>query len=73
MTPRSEHLFWGGLTAAGLAYEWRAISSRPSASLSDATRSLFHTNTRVGRAAFTLAWGGLTAWYAHHILAGGPQ
>lgn len=66
--PRSEHMFWGGLLIAGTAYEFRAIHGRPNQTLSDVTRCLFHTRTPAGRVAFTLAWGGLSIWYAQHIL-----
>lgn len=66
--PKSEHLFWSALLVAGTAYECRAVRGRPDATLSDVTRSVFHTHTRAGRLAFTCVWGGFTAWYAHHIL-----
>lgn len=71
--PRSEHLFWGGLAAVATAYELQALRTCPDRTLSKITRATFRTHTRAGRLTFTFAWGGLTAWYAHHILATTPQ
>lgn len=68
VTGANERLFWGGLLGAAVAYEVQAIRTDPSHTLSDVTRTTFRTDTRAGRLAFTFAWGGLTAWYAHHIL-----
>ncbi len=53
---------WGGVLAVGLAYEFRGSP------LSPVVRHVFHTDTRLGRVAFTLAWGTFAAWFAHHIL-----
>lgn len=62
-------LFWAGLAAVGTAYEVHAIRKEQGGrTLSHFTRSVFHTDTKAGRVAFTLAWGGLGAWFAHHIL-----
>ena len=68
MTPRSEHLFWVGMAIVGTAYELQAVRSNSTRTLSALTRATFHTHTPAGRLVFTFAWGGLTAWYAHHIL-----
>lgn len=70
MTPRSRDcLFWAALATVGTAYELQAVRTNPARTLSKTTRNTFRTDTRAGRLAFTFAWGGLTAWYAHHILA----
>lgn len=66
----TEFLFWGGLLFVGTAYELRALRTKQEErTLSDVTRDVFRVDTRAGRIAFTLAWGGFTAWYAHHILS----
>lgn len=65
-------LFWGGLTLLGTAYElWAIRNENGDRTLSHFTRAVFHTNTKAGRVAFTLAWGGLGAWFANHILTEG--
>ncbi len=65
---RTDHLFWLGLAAVGVVYEARALAGHPDRTLSDATRDVFRTDTKVGRLAFTCAWGAFAAWFAHHIL-----
>jgi hypothetical protein len=62
-------LFWTGLACVGTAYElWAVRSHHDAHTLSVYTRVLFRTDTKPGRVAFTLAWGGLATWFAHHIL-----
>jgi hypothetical protein len=56
------------LASAGVVYEVRAVRGHPDLTLSDATRAVFGTHTRVGRFAFTVTWGAFAAWFAHHIL-----
>lgn len=66
---RADHLFWAGLATAGVLYEVSAIrGERWHQTLSDATRDLFHADTKAGRAVFTFAWGGLALWFHHHII-----
>lgn len=64
-----EFLFWGGLAALGVAYEWRALRSKDAEhTLSDVTRDVFRTDTHVGRIIWTVAWGCFSTWFSHHIL-----
>lgn len=66
---KADHLFWAALAAAGVVYEVRAIRGQHwDNTLSDATRDLFRTDTPAGRAAFTIAWGGLALWFHHHVI-----
>jgi hypothetical protein len=65
---RNDHLFWLALAATGVVYEARALRGHPDLTLSDATRDTFRTDTRLGRVAFTVAWGAFATWFAHHIL-----
>lgn len=68
-TEPEDLLFWGGLALIGLAYEyWALRTAHSSRTLSHFTRRVFHTHTKPGRLVFTLGWGGLAAWFAHHIL-----
>jgi hypothetical protein len=68
---RPDHLFWLGLAAVGVVYEARAVMGHPDLTLTDATRDTFRTHTRLGRLAFTVAWGAFAAWFHHHIMREG--
>lgn len=64
-----EYLFWGTLTAVGIAYEWQGVLHNPDQTLSDVVRDLFHVKSRPGRIAFGLAWGAFALWFMVHILS----
>lgn len=67
-------MFWASLLAVGAAYElWAVGTNHDDLTLTAFTRDVFQTDTTAGRAVFTLAWGGLAAWFAHHILSGGKK
>lgn len=62
---------WGGLLAAGAAYEvYTLLSRRPGDTLSETTRRTLRTRTRVGRIAFAVAWLAFSAWFLCHVLKG---
>lgn len=64
-------IVWGSLFAAGAAYEAYGIISRKFGdTLSDRTRAWFHTNTKTGKAVFTVSWLAFSAWYLIHIIGG---
>lgn len=52
----------GGLEVVALLWPQRYQT------LSSATRHLFRTDTRAGRAAFRLTWAGFGVWFYRHIL-----
>lgn len=61
-------LFWAGLAAAGVAYEFRALKDEaPGDTLSETTRIVFRTDTTVGRTVWFACWGMLSAWFAAHV------
>lgn len=60
---------WGGLLAAGAAFEVYALrNGRSGDTLSERTRSWFRVRTLAGRAVFTLAWIAFASWYLVHII-----
>lgn len=70
-------LAWGGLIAAGLAFEVVALRrNKQGDTLSEFTRKWFRTGdpetpgsgSKWGRRAFLVGWAGFSAWYAWHIL-----
>lgn len=64
-------IVWGSLFAVGAAYEAYGIFSRKFGdTLSDRTRAWFHTNTKTGKAVFTVSWLAFSAWYLIHIIGG---
>lgn len=68
---RREDAFWAAMVAAGVGYEAFVLrSERLEHTASRTTRRWWHTDTKGGRLAFTLAWGAFAGWYAHHILEG---
>lgn len=61
---------WGALIAAGVIYEaYGVLGDVEGDTLSEVTRAVFHTSHPVGKAAFALGWGALTAWFVPHIVA----
>lgn len=64
---------WVFMTALGLACEAEALRhSKSEATLSQATRQVFRTDTTYGKLAFILAWSSLTCWWVPHVLKKGP-
>jgi hypothetical protein len=61
---------WGAILGAGLAYELYGAFVRPNSglTLSERVRDWFNTSSRPGKAAFVIAWLGLTAWFIPHII-----
>lgn len=68
---------WGGLIAAGLAFEAVALRRAVQGdTLSEFTRKWFRTGdparpgsgSKWGRRAFLLGWLGFAGWYTWHIL-----
>jgi len=61
-------LVWAGLIAAGSGFEAYALANgKASDTLSETTRRLFHTRTRVGRVVFVGTWAAFASWYLIHI------
>ena len=70
-----ERLPWAALLGVGIVLEVIALlQQRHTAqrikipTLSDTTRSVFHTDTPAGRLTFSVFWGGLGVWFYRHIL-----
>lgn len=61
---------WIGLILVGAAFEGYTLrNGKKGDTFSESTRRLFRVKTsRLGRAAFLVAWLGLTVWFAWHIL-----
>lgn len=60
---------WAAIIGGGLAYEAYTLRTRRSAdTLSETTRRWFRVHKSPGRAAFLVAWGSFSAWFAWHIL-----
>lgn len=60
---------WGGLFAAGLAYEVYGLHAPEGGyTLSEVTRALFHTSHPVGKAVFLVGYVGFSAWFVPHIV-----
>lgn len=62
-------LVWGGLLAAGLAYEtYGLLGGVEGDTLSEVTRATFHTEHPLGKAAFLGLYLGFSAWFVPHIV-----
>jgi hypothetical protein len=62
---------WGTILAAAAAYETYGIFNRKNGdTLSERTRAWFHTNTKTGKAVFTVSWLAFSAWFLIHIIGG---
>lgn len=62
-------LTWAALIGLGVALETVALrQQRQDSTLSHATRSLFRTETNIGKAMFVGAWTSLTLWFVPHII-----
>ena len=62
---------WAGLIVLGAVFEHYGLRTPNSHStLSAVTRTVYRTETRVGRIAFLMSWGALTAWFVPHIVNG---
>lgn len=60
---------WAAWTAALVVIESTAIANKKTGdTLTDKTRSVFFTHTKLGRAAFGAAWSGFSIWFFGHIL-----
>jgi hypothetical protein len=67
----SADVAWGLLLGAGAAYETYGIFNRTNGdTLSERTRAWFHTNTKTGKAVFTVSWLAFSAWFLIHIIGG---
>lgn len=66
-------LAWGSILGVGFLYEMYGVFIRPDKglTLSERTRDWFNTSSTGGKAAFVIAWLGLTAWFIPHIVFGG--
>jgi hypothetical protein len=66
------NLTWGAILGTAFAYEMYGVFNKADGdTLSERVRVWFRTNTRPGKAAFVIAWLGLTAWFIPHIVNGG--
>lgn len=60
--------FWlGALGSLGLFDYWCAKNATDGDSLSECTRDVLRTHTRVGQVAFVTSWAALSAWLIPHI------
>ncbi|MFI0967104.1 hypothetical protein ACH4S8_37820 [Streptomyces sp. NPDC021080] len=64
---------WGVILGTAFLYEMYGVLFRPDRglTLSERTRAWFHVSTKPGKAAFVIAWLGLTSWFIPHIIFGG--
>jgi hypothetical protein len=61
---------WACLLLTGTIIECYALRRRMHEhTLSHATRYMFRTSTRPGRAVFMFTWSAFTSWFLIHILA----
>lgn len=68
MTPAD--IVWGGLLAAGAAFEVYALrNGRSGDTLSESTRRWFRVRTPAGALVFGVAWCAFALWFLVHILA----
>ncbi|MFE6000269.1 hypothetical protein ACFQ6C_25970 [Streptomyces sp. NPDC056454] len=66
------NLGWGAVLGAAFVYEMYGVLNKTDGdTLSERIRVWFRTSTRGGKAAFVVAWLGLTAWFIPHIINGG--
>lgn len=61
---------WATLFGAGTAYEIHEIREGEGGTLTEVVRLLTHTHHPAGRLVFLIGWGGFSAWFANHIIAG---
>jgi len=62
---------WGLVLLGATLFELIAVDhKRSELTLSAFTRDIFRTDTKLGRAAFLVAWGALSAWFPRHVLRG---
>ncbi|HEY1177475.1 MAG TPA: hypothetical protein VGF17_15060 [Phytomonospora sp.] len=60
---------WGGLLAAGVAYEtYGLFGDVEGDTLSEVTRALFRTSHPVGKAVFLAGYVGFSSWFVPHIV-----
>lgn len=61
---------WVAIIASAVALEvwtYHRQTDEVNNTLSNATRSLFRTNTRLGRTVFHLCLGTTSAWFSYHV------
>lgn len=63
---------WGAAIGALAAADLYCDSRRNDSTLSACTRVVFRTDTTLGKAAFTAAWLGFSAWVIPHIIKEAP-
>lgn len=61
-------LVWAAVLGVGIVAEVRSLRRHDGCTLSETTRMVFRTETRVGRIAFAASWGAFTAWWIPHVL-----
>lgn len=63
-------VIWGGLLAAGAAFEVYALrNGRSGDTLSESTRRWFRVRTKPGALVFGVLWCAFSAWFLVHILS----
>ncbi|MFE0490245.1 hypothetical protein [Streptomyces griseoaurantiacus] len=66
------NIVWSAILGGAFAFEMYAVfNGRDGDTLSERVRAWFRVSTRSGKAAFVVAWLGLTAWFIPHIINGG--
>lgn len=69
MNVSSADMVWGGLLAAGAAFEvYALVNGRDDDTLSARTRSWFRVRTRPGTFVFGVAWVAFATWFLVHII-----
>lgn len=72
--PGHAFLRWVAVLALGAALEAEAVSrQRHSHTFSHATRHTFRVEHPVGKGVFIAGWVAFSAWWVHHVVAGGPR
>lgn len=69
MDVSSADVVWGGLLAAGAAFEvYALVNGRDGDTLSERTRSWFRVRTRPGAVVFGVTWFVFATWFLFHII-----
>jgi hypothetical protein len=65
------NIVWSTLFGAGVAYEaYTILNKKNGDTLSERTRTWFHTRTKAGKIVFSVAWITFATWYLIHIIGG---
>jgi hypothetical protein len=62
-------VIWSSVLVLGAVVEtWALRNGRPGDTLSERIRKWFRVDTMTGKAVFTVAWVGFSAWMLFHVV-----